>query len=501
MLLSWRFGPASQGRPNPEPKSCLPFCSTDITAALRSCSDGLSLGLAGGSRQRARLPFTSTEQFDTRDVEINESNRVMKSTLCSLSLVSTVAPLHFKSFSNYCNKSYTGFNGFCLRFKRFCSLGCKNQRQSEKRFTAAEYLPPWFSVAPMMDWTDNHFRTLARLISKHAWLYTEMVVAETIVHQKDNLDRFLAFPPEHHPIVLQIGGSNLENLAKATELASTYSYDEINLNCGCPSGKVAGHGCFGARLMFDPEFVGDAMSAIAANCDVPVSVKCRIGVDDRDSYEELCEFVHTVVSRSSTRHFIIHARKALLNGLSPAQNRQVPPLKYEYYFALLRDFPDVQFTLNGGITCTNQVNAAKRQGAHGVMVGRASYNNPWFTLGHVDKEVYGVPSTNLTRRRILGDYQIYGDSIIGKYGPNKPNIRQLVKPLLNLFHSEPGNGLWKRKADAALRHCKAAQRPTCAATNSPTCCILFSLNDHSWYRSNLFKLEFEIRFCRFIASS
>ncbi|XP_040378973.1 tRNA-dihydrouridine(20/20a) synthase-like [Oryza brachyantha] len=319
------------------------------------------------------------------------------------------------------------------------------------------YLPPLFSVAPMMDWTDNHYRTLARLISKHAWLYTEMVVAETIVHQKDNLDKFLAFPAEQHPIVLQIGGSNLDNLAKATELANAYSYDEINLNCGCPSGKVAGHGCFGARLMFDPEFVGDAMSAIAANCNVPVSVKCRIGVDDRDSYEELCEFVDKVVSKSPTRHFIIHARKALLNGLSPAENRKVPPLKYEYYFALLRDFPDVQFTLNGGITTIDQVNASIRQGAHRVMVGRAAYNNPWNMLGHVDSEVYGMPTRNSSRRQILESYQVYGDSIMGQYGPSRPNVRQLVKPLLNLFHSEPGNGLWKRKADSTLRHCKTLQ--------------------------------------------
>ncbi|WVZ98468.1 hypothetical protein U9M48_043908 [Paspalum notatum var. saurae] len=227
---------------------------------------------------------------------------------------------------------------------------------------AGKHLSPLFSVAPMMDWTDNHYRTLARLISMHTWLYTEMVVAETIVHQKDKLDRFLAFPEEQHPIVLQIGGSNLENLAKATELANAYSYDEINLNCGCPSSKVAGHGCFGARLMLDPEVCimnskhqWDAMSAIAANCDVPVSVKCRIGVDDRDSYEELCEFVDKVVSKSPARHFIIHARKALLSGLSPAENRKVPPLKYEYYFALLRDFPEIKFTLNGGITNIGQV--------------------------------------------------------------------------------------------------------------------------------------------------
>ncbi|KAL6660442.1 hypothetical protein ACP70R_001988 [Stipagrostis hirtigluma subsp. patula] len=308
---------------------------------------------------------------------------------------------------------------------------------------AGEHLPPLFSVAPMMDWTDNHYRTLARLISRHAWLYTEMVVAETIVHQKDNLDRFLAFPEEQHPIVLQIGGSNLDNLAKATELANAYRYDEINLNCGCPSGKVAGHGYFGARLMFDPE--GDAMSAIAANSDVPVSVKCRIGVDDRDSYEELCEFVDKVISKSPTRHFIIHARKALLSGLSPAENRKVPPLKYEYYFALLRDFPGVQFTLNGGITSIDQVSASIRQGAHRVMVGRAAYNNPWNMLAHVDGEVYDMPTRFVSRRQILESYQVYGDSIIGQYGPSRPNVRQLVKLL------------WKRKADSALRHSKTVK--------------------------------------------
>lgn len=322
---------------------------------------------------------------------------------------------------------------------------------------AGKHLPPLFSIAPMMDWTDNHYRTLARLISLHTWLYTEMVVAETIVHQKDNLDRFLAFPEEQHPIVLQIGGSNLENLVRATELANAYSYDEINLNCGCPSSKVAGHGCFGARLMLDPEFVGDAISAIAANCDVPVSVKCRIGVDDHDSYEELCEFVDKVVSKSPARHFIIHARKALLSGLSPAENRKVPPLKYEYYFALLRDFPEIKFTLNGGITNVGQVSASIRHGAHGVMVGRAAYNDPWNMLGHVDEEIFGKATRCISRRKILESYQAYGDSIIGQYGPSRPNVRQLVKPLLNLFHSEPGNSLWKRKADSALRYCKTVK--------------------------------------------
>ncbi|XP_017977802.1 PREDICTED: tRNA-dihydrouridine(20/20a) synthase isoform X6 [Theobroma cacao] len=264
---------------------------------------------------------------------------------------------------------------------------------------------------------------------------------------------FLAYSPEQHPIVLQIGGNNLENLAKATELANAYHYDEINFNCGCPSPKVAGHGCFGVRLMLDPKFVGEAMSVIAANTNVPVSVKCRIGVDDHDSYNELCDFIYKVSSLSPTRHFIIHSRKALLNGISPADNRRIPPLKYEYYYALLRDFPDLKFTINGGINSVVEVNAALREGAHGVMVGRAAYNYPWQTLGHVDTAIYGQPSSGLTRRKILERYQEYGDSVLGRNGNNRPNVREVAKPLLNLFYSEPGNSLWKRKADSAFQHC------------------------------------------------
>ncbi|KAG2398226.1 uncharacterized protein HKW66_Vig0135380 [Vigna angularis] len=307
-------------------------------------------------------------------------------------------------------------------YRLFSTRVLKAQLHDKPGVVSRYYLPPWFSVAPMMEWTDNHYRTLARLISKHAWLYTEMVAAETIVHQKDNLDRFLAYSPDQHPIVLQIGGSNIENLAKATELANAYCYDEINLNCGCPSPKVAGHGCFG-------KFVAEAMSAIAATTNVPVSVKCRIGVDDHDSYSELCDFIYQVSSFSPTKHFIIHSRKALLNGISPAENRSIPPLKYEYFYGLLRDFPDLTFTINGGITSVEEVLAAREAGAHGVMVGRAAYTNPWHILGHVDSAIYGTPSPDLTRRQ----------------------------PLLNLFHSEPGNGLWKRKADAAFKNCTTVE--------------------------------------------
>ncbi|XP_065872317.1 uncharacterized protein [Euphorbia lathyris] len=322
---------------------------------------------------------------------------------------------------------------------------------------ARHYRPPLFSVAPMMEWTDTHYRTFARIISKHAWLYTEMLAAETIVYQQGNLDRFLAYSPQQHPIVLQIGGNNLENLAKATELASAYGYDEINFNCGCPSPKVAGHGCFGVRLMLDPKFVGEAMSVIAANTDVPVSVKCRIGVDGHDSYNELCDFIYKVSSLSPTKHFIIHSRKALLNGISPADNRKIPPLKYEYYFALLRDFPDLRFTINGGIDCADEVNLALKEGAHGVMLGRAAYHKPWSVLGQVDSAVYGDLRSGLTRRQVLEEYQAYGDAILGTFGNNRPNIRDVIKPMLGIFYSEPGNSLWKRKADAAFQKCETVK--------------------------------------------
>ncbi|KAG0606781.1 hypothetical protein M758_9G167000 [Ceratodon purpureus] len=316
----------------------------------------------------------------------------------------------------------------------------------------SEYLPPRFSVAPMMDWTDNHYRTLARLISKHAWLYTEMVVADTINHQQDNLDKFLKFPEAQHPIVLQLGGSNPEKLLKASQLASSYEYDEINLNCGCPSDKVAGHGNFGASLMLEPELVGECMAAIAEGSPgTPVTVKCRIGVDNFDSYDLLHKFVSTVSSTSPTQHFIIHARKAILKGLSPAANRSIPPLKYEFVYALIRDFPNLKFTLNGGVVSTHQVNEALHRGAFGVMLGRAAYNYPWGTLGNVDSVVYGDTTPRLTRRQILEKYVEYADAELHKYGHKKPGVRHLVKPLLGLFHAESGAGVWRRAVDDSLR--------------------------------------------------
>ncbi|KZV27535.1 tRNA-dihydrouridine(20a/20b) synthase [NAD(P)+]-like [Dorcoceras hygrometricum] len=373
-------------------------------------------------------------------------------------LFASVTPFHSVILKGHDRLPQKLLYGNPLKATKFKYFHQKCMCHKESIMVAARYPSPWFSVAPMMDCTDNHYRTLARFISKHAWLYTEMIAAETIVYQKGNLDRFLAFGPEQHPIVLQIGGNDLENLAKATELANPYSYDEINLNCGCPSPKVAGKGCFGVRLMLDPKFVSNAMSVISTHTDVPVSVKCRIGVDDHDSYNELCDFIYKVSSQSPTKHFIIHSRKALLNGISAKENRSIPPLKYEFFYALLRDFPDLQFTINGGINTIDEVSEARREGAHGVMIGRAAYHkqstfsSPWNLLGHVDSAIYGAPPSSLTRRQVLEEYQLYGDSVLGLYG-TKPNLRDVIKPLLGFFHSAPGNGLWKRKADAAFQNC------------------------------------------------
>ncbi|KAG1670301.1 hypothetical protein FOA52_003651 [Chlamydomonas sp. UWO 241] len=186
----------------------------------------------------------------------------------------------------------------------------------------------------MMDWTDLHYRQLARLLSKRTWLWTEMVVDSTVIHT-ENLDKHLWFPPEQSPLVLQLGGSDPAKLAAATAKALAYGYDEINLNCGCPSDRVAGAGCFGASMMLQPELVAACMKAIGdAAQGTPVTVKCRLGVDEADSYDALKAFVATVSDGSPVTHFIVHARKCFLSGLNPQQNRTVPPLRHEWVYSL-----------------------------------------------------------------------------------------------------------------------------------------------------------------------
>lgn len=321
--------------------------------------------------------------------------------------------------------------------------------------------PHAYAAAPMMDVTDRHWRALARLISRRATLYTEMVVDRTLIFNEAARDFELRLPRlpdgvQHSPVVLQLGGSVPEELAAAAKLAAGYGYDEVNLNCGCPSPKVAGKGCFGAALMRHPSTVADACRRMAAELPdgTSVTVKCRLGVDDDDSYEQLVNFVRTVSEVGGVRHFIVHARKAILSGLSPAQNRSVPPLRHELVYQLREDFPALTFSINGGIREVDDVCAHLARGAHGVMVGRGCMDSPWAALRDVDTEVYGDWSRPLegpqalTRRNVLAAYIEYAE---GEAAAQGTPTRVLVKPLLNLFYCEPKGKIFRRTIDTLLK--------------------------------------------------
>ena len=291
-----------------------------------------------------------------------------------------------------------------------------------------------------------------------------MVVDHTLIHNPDS-DRFLWFPPEQHPISCQLGGSNPETLSQAAAIVARYGYDEINLNCGCPSDRVAGAGCFGASLMLRPETVAACCAAVHAAVDgTPVTVKCRIGVDNVDSYADLHRFVRIVSQTSPVSHFVIHARKCLLKGLNPSQNRTIPPLRYHWIWALKRDFPEVEFSLNGGILSLEEAVAAIElpssevpEGITGVMVGRAAYQDPWNLLANADVAVWGAESNPAaSRRQVLQAYATYADEMVGSWvvkadGYRAPSVRTLVKPLLGMFHQVPRGKKWRAAVDGALR--------------------------------------------------
>ena len=326
----------------------------------------------------------------------------------------------------------------------------------------------------MMEYTTPHFRVMCRLLSRRAWLWTEMEVDQTLTHAIEDgtrIDRFLDYPAEHCGTVLQLGGSTPEYLGRATAIAAPYGYEEINLNCGCPSPKVAGKGCFGAALMMEPRLVAECLRAMAENAPkgTPVSVKCRIGVDDADSYDHMCEYVETIASETPVRRFYVHARKALLDGLSPAENRTVPPLKHEWAYALARDFPECEFHLNGGLKTLrdvrNAINCAPADGGKiaGVMIGRQAHADPWGLLSTADVEVFGAESNPCaSRREFLNKYAVYADETIGRFGTAKdgyriPSVRHMMHPIQNLFHGCANNKTWRRLVDEELQ--KRAKKP------------------------------------------
>tara|TARA_B100001250_G_scaffold239862_1_gene206133 strand:+ start:1467 stop:2435 length:969 start_codon:yes stop_codon:yes gene_type:complete len=258
-----------------------------------------------------------------------------------------------------------------------------------------------FCVAPMMQYTDMHDRYLLRLISKKVFLYTEMITIGSLVYGKcfDQLD----FNNEEHPIGVQLGGSNINDLVECSKKCEQYGYDEINLNVGCPSDRVQ-KGKFGACLMLEPELVAECLSNMRNAVDIPVSIKCRLGVDDNESYDFLYNFI-SIVKKSGINIFIIHARNGILKGLSPRQNRNVPPLKYDYVYKLKKDFPELEIIINGGIKNLQQSSEHLKK-VDGVMIGRSVYENP-FMLNDIESNFYNInPSTN-SKKEILKQYLEY----------------------------------------------------------------------------------------------
>ena len=257
------------------------------------------------------------------------------------------------------------------------------------------------SIAPMMDWTDKHCRYFYRLISKNVVLYTEMITSKAILHGDKN--RLLDFNDDENPLVLQLGGSDPKEMAECALIAQKWGYDEVNINVGCPSDRVLS-GSFGACLMKEPELVAQCVESMAEKCDIPVTVKHRIGIDDMESYEQLSDFVERI-SDKGCEHFIVHARKAWLTGLSPKENRTIPPLNYPWVYRLKEDFSNLKFTINGGIENCQEI-ANHLDKVDGVMLGRAIYHNP-FLLKQIEDEIFNSNKNSIDREFILKKYMSY----------------------------------------------------------------------------------------------
>jgi tRNA-dihydrouridine synthase A len=290
------------------------------------------------------------------------------------------------------------------------------------------------SVAPMLDWTDRHFRYFARLISRHTLLYTEMVTTGALIH--GDRERFLRFDASEHPVALQLGGSDPHAMAECARMGEDWGYDEININVGCPSDRVQ-NGRFGACLMAEPALVAECVEAMKAAVSVPVTVKARIGIDDRDSYPELCAFTRAVADAGCDA-LIVHARKAWLQGLSPRENREVPPLRWDWVLALKRDFAALPIVLNGGVTTLAQVETLL-QDLDGVMIGREAYQNPWL-LAEADRRVFGMDRAEQAPHQVLAAMTPYIERQLAEGVP----LASMTRHLLGLFHGRPGAKAWRR---------------------------------------------------------
>ncbi len=292
-----------------------------------------------------------------------------------------------------------------------------------------------FCVAPMLDWTDHHERRFLRILSKHTMLYTEMVTTGALIH--GDAKRYLKFNKEEHPVALQLGGSDPKAMAECAKMAEDEGYDEVNINVGCPSDRVQ-NGAFGACLMAEPELVAENVVVMQNAVDIPVTVKNRIAIDEMDEYQSLQRFL-SIVSEAGCETFIVHARKAWLKGLSPKQNRDVPPLNYELVYQMKREFPRLEIIINGGIKTIEQ---SEQHLLHvdGVMIGREAYHNPYMMI-EVDQRIYGEPQQpHPTRMEVLEAYMEYMQRQMsrGVY------LKHMSRHLLGLFTGQSGAKAWRR---------------------------------------------------------
>ncbi len=291
-----------------------------------------------------------------------------------------------------------------------------------------------FSIAPMLDLTDKHCRYFHRLISSHSLLYTEMVTTGALLN--GDKKRFLDYSDKEKPVVFQLGGSDPDSLSQCAEIVESYGYTELNLNVGCPSDRVQ-NGRFGACLMAEPELVASCITAMKSNTSLPVTVKCRIGIDNQDSYENLVNFIETT-AESGCETFIIHARKAWLKGLSPKQNREIPELKYETVFQLKQDFSELTIILNGGIVSVDQSMKLLNH-VDGIMVGREAYQNPYF-LAEVDSLLFNSNKGIKSRLQIIQELIPYIQDQLEK----GVRLHSITRHILGLFHGVPGAKIWRR---------------------------------------------------------
>ena len=297
-------------------------------------------------------------------------------------------------------------------------------------------LPPrTLSIAPMLDWTDRFYRQFARQITRHTWLYTEKVTTGALLH--GNRDRFLRFDPCEQPIALQLGGSDPAALAQCAKIAEQWGYDEVNLNVGCPSERVQ-EGSFGACLMAEPQLVADCVKAMRDVVSIPVTVKHRIGIDKVEEYDYLRNFVD-VVAAAGCQTFIVHARNAILKGLSPKQNREIPPLKYDYVYRLKQERPELEIIINGGITTLEQTDEHLRH-VDGVMIGREAYHNPYL-LVDADRRYYGDDHPLPSRAEIIEALMPFVEQEVKDGVP----LKIITRHILGLFQGMRGARYWRRQ--------------------------------------------------------